>query len=224
MAPPAQFNGRRVEIDGTADPELDYGDIAGRYLQELAERALRIDTNAVAAIAECVVSALRADSTVFIAGNGGSAAAAMHIACDWLTMCRLARFPHARIINLADNAATVTAIANDVGFARIFARQIEVMGRSGDVLVLLSVSGNSSDIVEAAATARERGLRVMGLFGNAGSAVRYCDTWTEFGDGDYGQTEDLHLAVNHIVVRILNDGQPRIYGLHVPNRTPDDVR
>jgi D-sedoheptulose 7-phosphate isomerase len=199
-----------VDRVGTGMP-AEYMVIADSYLAELADAASRVDTAALAGVAHAVIDALRSGRSVFVAGNGGSAAAATHMVCDWTNACLLRHVRGARVIGLSDNPSVLTATANDHGFAEVFARQVGLMGEPGDVLVLLSVSGDSANIVRAAEVARQRGMVVVGLFGNEGIAVPLCHAWTQFGARDFGLTEDLHLAVNHIVVRLLNGGEPQRY-------------
>jgi D-sedoheptulose 7-phosphate isomerase len=167
--------------------------------------------DSVAAAAERIVTGLAAGRTVFVAGNGGSAATASHMVCDWLATSRMRNNRCARVISLSDNSAMVTALGNDHCFEEIFARQLSALGTVGDVLVLLSVSGESANLIEAARVARASGIEVIAFVGNLGTLVRYCDVVVELGGGDYGYTEDLHLAVNHIVVRMINGGLPRRY-------------
>ena len=190
---------------------VEYAAIADAYLAELAASASRVDTDALAGVAHHVIDALRSGRSVFVAGNGGSAAAATHMVCDWTSACLAHDLRGSRVIGLSDNPSTITAAANDFGFVEVFARQVDLMGDTGDVLVLLSVSGDSANVVRAAEVARQRGMVVVGLFGNEGIAVPLCHAWTEFGAGDFGLTEDLHLAANHIVVRMLDHGRPQRY-------------
>jgi D-sedoheptulose 7-phosphate isomerase len=137
--------------------------------------------------------------------------------CDLLGTCLSVGMSNARVIGLSDNAAVLTALANDIGFAEVFSRQIQMRARPGDLLLMLSVSGESDNLERAAQTAQRRGMRVVAAVGNAGRIVRYCDPWVEFGNGDYGLTEDLHVALNHIVVRMLNGGEARRYrGVPLP--------
>lgn len=184
-----------------------------RYMRDLSELALRLDAQATGRAAQEIVETVRAGHAVFVAGNGGSASTAGHIACDLLGTCRASGHPKARVIAMADNAATLTAFANDYGYEEVFAYQLGLQAEPGDLLLLLSVSGESPNLVRAAQTARGLGMRVVAWTGAAGSALeKHCDACVNVGSDDYGLTEDLHLALNHVVSRLLNGGEPRRLG------------
>lgn len=181
-----------------------------RYMRDLSALALRLDVKATGRTAQEIVETVRAGRTVFIVGNGGSASTAGHIACDLLGTCRAAGYPRARVISLADNAAALTALANDYGYEEVFAYQLSLQAEAGDLLLLLSVSGESPNLVRAAQEARSLGMHIVAWIGAVGSALEgYCDSCVNVGSDDYGLAEDLHLAINHVISRILNGGEPR---------------
>ncbi|MFF7725843.1 SIS domain-containing protein [Streptomyces sp. NPDC008001] len=191
---------RRTDAAGTATT----------YLRDLSELALRMDTDAVGRACREIVDAVLAGRTVFVAGNGGSASTAGHIVCDLLGTCRVAGHPRARVIGLADNAAVLTALANDTCFEDVFAHQLTLQASAGDVLLVLSVSGESPNLLRAAETAEALGMSVVGWVGATSSSLeKYCDSCVDIGSDDYGLVEDLHLAMNHIVTRVLTGGEPR---------------
>lgn len=195
-----------------------------RYMRELSELALRLDAEATGRAAREMVGAVRAGRAVFVAGNGGSASTAGHIACDLLGTCRAAGLPRARVIGMADNTAALTAFANDYGYEEVFASQLGLQAEAGDVLLLLSVSGESVNLVRAAQTARRLGMRVVGWVGAADSTLeKYCDACVSAGSDDYGLTEDLHLALNHVVARLLNGGEPRRLGSGAPRQDAGEM-
>ncbi|MFJ4622476.1 SIS domain-containing protein [Streptomyces sp. NPDC088812] len=189
----------------------DHVRTARRYLDELVSQASRVDTEQLAAFTQQVLDTVHRGGTVFIAGNGGSASTAGHMACDWVNACARAGIPRVDIVNLSDGVAMLTALANDVAYEEVFARQLAPRGTRGDLLVLLSVSGNSPNLLAAARQARRSGMQVAGLLGNQGEIAQYCDVVTVVGGGDYGLAEDLHLAFNHVVVRALGNGAPLRY-------------
>lgn len=194
-----------------ADTSVGHARTVGRYLDELAFQISLVDLQDLADFTDLVVETVRGGHTVFVAGNGGSASTAGHIVCDWTNACTRAGIRRANVVNLADGVATLTALANDIAYEEVFARQLALRGAPGDLLVLLSVSGNSPNLLEAARGARSAGIKVAGLLGNRGELGRHCDVMAIFGGGDYGLAEDLHLAVNHIVVRALGGGLPMRY-------------
>jgi len=125
--------------------------------------------DAVTAFAEAVVATASAGGKLLSCGNGGSASDAIHLASEWTGRFRDDRAPVAALA-LTD-AATLTCIANDYGFDQVFARQVEAHGRPGDLLVAISTSGLSTNVIEAAQTARRLGLRTVGLLGRGGGKV-----------------------------------------------------
>ena len=149
--------------------------IVEAQLKELAEtvRASEADGNAaapVAAIAEAVVAALRSGKKILTAGNGGSAADALHMAEELVGRYRTNRIALPAVALVAD-ATALTCIGNDFGFDQIFSRQIEALGNVGDLLVLFSTSGNSANLLAAAEAARERGLKVISFLGKGGGPL-----------------------------------------------------
>jgi len=113
------------------------------------------------------------------------------------------------ILALNSNIAQVTSIANDYGYDQIFSRQLVNSGRAGDVLLLLSVSGDSANLVRAAVAAKDIKMKVVSVLGRRGELANLSDSCAVLGENDYGLSEDLHLALAHIVVRFLNDGLPQ---------------
>ncbi len=117
-----------------------------------------------------IVDAFRAGKKVLLLGNGGSASDAQHIAAEWVGRYRRER-KALPAIALTANSSDLTAIGNDYGFDKVFARQVEAHGREGDVLLAISTSGNSPNVLEAIAVARERGLHTIGLTGRDGGKM-----------------------------------------------------
>ena len=158
----------------------------------------------VARFVECLERAYTDDRQVYIVGNGGSAATASHMACD------LAKnvYPAApgvpvrrfRVTSLTDNVALITALANDCGYERVFSEQLTNVLQKDDLVIAISASGNSPNVLEAIALARERGARTAALLGfDGGRARRLVDVAVVVASDDYGHVEDLHLVLNHLV-------------------------
>jgi D-sedoheptulose 7-phosphate isomerase len=153
-------------------------------------------------------AAYREGRTVFIVGNGGSAATASHMACDLSknifedgSDVAPNRF---RVLALTDNAAFVTAFANDLGYTSIFAKQLEALADPGDVLVALSASGNSPNVIEATLRARKMGLVTVGILGFGGGRMKgLVDLRVVVDSHEYGPVEDCHLVLNHLVTNSL---------------------
>jgi D-sedoheptulose 7-phosphate isomerase len=117
-------------------------------------------------VVEAIVASINAGGKVLLCGNGGSAADAQHLAAELIGRFCLEREPFPAIA-LADNVSALTAVANDYGYSEVFSRAVKGLGQPGDVLVGLSTSGNSSNVIGALGTARERGLVTVALVGVA---------------------------------------------------------
>ena len=149
------------------------------------------------AIAAAIVAALRAGNKVLFAGNGGSAGDAQHLAAEIVGRYKQERPGYAAIALTTDTSA-LRAIANDYGFEQIFARQVEGLGVRGDVLLALSTSGRSPNILAALNKARELGLVTVGFTGGKGEAMRAaCDHLLVAPTDDTPVVQQIHLAVGH---------------------------
>ncbi len=188
------------------------GDMPGvsafqQYVDDCVAALHGIDLDAVAALAQAILEVRAAGRTVFTAGNGGSATTATHMATDLMFTTRLAN-PPLHVIALTDNVATMTATANDLSYGEVFSRQLSNLGSAGDLLVLVSASGNSPNMISAAATAKDLGIRTAALTGfGGGQLAKTADISVHLATpkGAYGPVEDVHLSVNHMITRYLQD-------------------
>lgn len=148
-------------------------------------------------IAEVIVGALNAGNKLLVIGNGGSAADAQHIAAEIVGRYKQDR-PACAAMALTTDTSALTAIANDYGFEQVFARQVAGLGRRGDVLLGLTTSGRSPNILAALRTARERGLVTIGFTGNKGETLgTLCDHLLVAPSDDTAIIQQIHLAVAH---------------------------
>ncbi|WP_249127403.1 D-sedoheptulose 7-phosphate isomerase [Bradyrhizobium lablabi] len=148
-------------------------------------------------IADTIVAALRAGKKLLIVGNGGSAADAQHIAAEIIGRYKQDRPGYAAIALTTDTSA-LTAITNDYGFERVFSRQVEGLGQRGDVLLAISTSGRSPNILAALRTARELGLVTIGFTGTKGQTMGAdCDHLLIAPSDDTPVIQQIHLAVAH---------------------------
>jgi D-sedoheptulose 7-phosphate isomerase len=148
-------------------------------------------------IAEVIIAALRSGNKILLIGNGGSAADAQHIAAEIVGRYKQDR-PAWAAIALTTDTSALTAIANDYGFEQVFARQVEGLGRRGDVLLALSTSGRSPNILAALRRARQRGLVTIGFTGSKGEALgALCDYLLVSPSDDTAVVQQIHLAVAH---------------------------
>jgi D-sedoheptulose 7-phosphate isomerase len=154
---------------------------------------------AARAIAAAIIAALRSGNKLLIIGNGGSAADAQHIAAEIVGRYKQDRAAYAAIALTTDTSA-LTAIANDYGFEQVFARQVEGLGQRGDVLLALSTSGRSPNIVAALRRARERGLVTVGFTGSKGETLRaLCDHLLVAPNDDTPIIQQIYLTVAHAI-------------------------
>ena len=154
---------------------------------------------AVLAAVDVLLEALRSGRTVMACGNGGSAADAQHFAAE-LT----GRFARERrawpALALTTDTSALTAIGNDYGFDRVFARQVEAHGRQGDVLVAMSTSGNSPNVLAAVEAARARGVKTIGLTGTDGGALgRVVDVHLNVPSPTTARIQEVHITLLHVL-------------------------
>jgi D-sedoheptulose 7-phosphate isomerase len=151
------------------------------------------------AIAVATVAALRAGNKLLLAGNGGSAADAQHLAAEIVGRYKIDR-PGWAAIALTTDTSALTAISNDYGFAEVFARQVQGLGQRGDVLWAFSTSGTSPNILAALKIARARGLVTVGFTGTKGRAMaEHCDLLFVAPTEDTPVVQQLHLTAGHAI-------------------------
>ncbi len=179
---------------------LSIAAFANWYRARTIEQWERLDLAALARVASVIERAQSAGRFIWVCGNGGSAASAAHVGCDFgKTAARPGDKP-LKCVSLADNTAFMTAIGNDLSFDEIFSRQLENVVAKGDVVVLISGSGNSANLVAAAKLARRRGARVVSMLGFDGGRLKsLSDAVLLIPSDQYGIIEDLHMAVAHIL-------------------------
>jgi D-sedoheptulose 7-phosphate isomerase len=149
------------------------------------------------AIAAAIINALRSGNKILLIGNGGSAADAQHIAAEIIGRYKQER-PAYTALALTTDTSALTAISNDYGFEQVFARQVEGLGARGDVLLALSTSGRSPNILAALRSARERGLVTIGFTGGKGEALgALCDHLFISPSDDTPVVQQIHLSVAH---------------------------
>jgi D-sedoheptulose 7-phosphate isomerase len=148
--------------------------------------------------------------TVFIFGNGGSAATAMHMACDLGKNTRSPGTPLLRVVCLNDNVATLSAFGNDEGYESVFAEPLRALARPADIAIAVSASGNSPNIIRAVEAARDLEMTIIGLTGVAGGRLAgLVDICLRADAVSLEQIEDIHIVVNHLLTVLLRGyGEP----------------
>ncbi len=166
---------------------------------------LALDPAAIAHAAELMRDAVLAGKKVLLCGNGGSAADAQHIAAELIGRFVVERRPLAAIALTTDTSA-LTAIANDYGFEHVFARQVEALGSEGDVLVAITTSGTSKNVLAAVASARKLAMKVIGLTGAKGAAfVATCDAGVAVPSTVTARTQECHIVIGHLLCEVIDE-------------------
>lgn len=176
-----------------------YDDIQ-QYWSELIDAMQGLSMKHLARVTELLLDCYQRGSTVFILGNGGSAATASHFACDLAKGTRVQGLPAFRVVSLNDNVALLTAWANDSSYERIFAEQLSALVRTDDLVILISTSGNSPNVLAAATEARRAGATTIALTGTRGGRLaRLVDLAVCVPARSIEQVEDIHLSVAHSI-------------------------
>jgi D-sedoheptulose 7-phosphate isomerase/D-glycero-D-manno-heptose 1,7-bisphosphate phosphatase len=178
------------------------------YAEETARAASSVETTAVARAAEILLDAYTREATVFSCGNGGSASIANHLQCDHTKNVGNSTDLLPRVMSLSVNVEVLTAIANDHAYDHVFTHQLRSQSRPGDVLVAVSSSGRSANIVTALRWARDHGLRTISLTGfDGGEARTIADVSIHVNGTNYGVIEDLHQAIMHALAQYIRQSR-----------------
>ncbi len=190
----------------------------GEFLEQLFRSAIseyfstggklltQIPNEEVMALAIAINQVRKTGGTVYIAGNGGSASTASHFATD-IGIGSLNRANPVRSVSLCDNTAAITAIANDMDYSSIFAQQLKLLGKQGDLLIVISASGNSDNLIKAVEVASALGMQSHSLTGFDGGKLKQLtlgrNIHVETPKGAYGLVEDAHLAICHVITECI---------------------
>ena len=187
---------------------MSFENIIQREFEEsiaVKQRAMRENSEVLAAITEAVIASLGNGGKLLLCGNGGSAADAQHIAAEFV-----ARFVINRqaipAIALTTDSSILTAIANDFSYEDVFSRQVEALGNPGDLFWGISTSGNSPNVLKAAVTARKKGLISIGFTGESGGKLREnCDLCLCVPSTVTARIQEVHITAAHIVCQIAEE-------------------
>jgi D-sedoheptulose 7-phosphate isomerase len=183
------------------------------YLDDLRVAIDTLPRDRLVELGDVLYRAYRDGKNVFTLGNGGSASTASHMAADLAKNTIERNMRRFRILSLNDNTALLTALANDLGYDQVFSEQLKNFIRAGDLLIVISGSGNSPNVIAAIECARERSAEVAAILGfDGGRAAELADISIVVGSHHYGIVEDVHLVINHVLVdhfkERLSDEQP----------------
>lgn len=159
--------------------------------------------NLIELSAHTIIDAIKKDKKILIAGNGGSAADSQHMAAEFVS-----KFYHDRnaipAIALTTDTSILTSVSNDYDYSNIFARQIEAIGREGDIFIPITTSGNSKNLIKAAQISNNMGIKVIGLTGNNGGKLKqFCNILLDINDTDTPRIQECHLMIEHIICELV---------------------
>jgi D-sedoheptulose 7-phosphate isomerase len=172
------------------------------YIQEHHKAFSNLDMDQVYLCSDLVVNAIKKNKKIVTCGNGGSAFTASHYITDWNKMYNLSTGKKLRGLSLSDNVGLITAYGNDVDFDSVFSGQIEALMDKGDLLIVVSGSGNSPNIIAAIKAARMIGAHIVGVLGyDGGKAKPLCDASFHVPSWDMQICEDIHLSFGHLIMK-----------------------
>lgn len=182
----------------------DTGSYALDYFERLNAAARTIDAGALDAGAQLLAEKAKAGNMIFSCGNGGSAAIANHLVCDCMKGARASSSLRPRVHSLSTTVELITAIGNDIGYEQIFAFQLDALVQTGDVLIAISSSGESPNVIKALECARERNIPSIAMTGfEGGRAAHLADISLHVAAHNYGIVEDVHQSLMHILAQYL---------------------
>ncbi len=194
------------EAEALADERIERTAHLTKYFNRVASLLRDVDVARVAAVAELLRDTLDTGAQVFFIGNGGSAATATHYVND-LVMAAARAGRSIRVVSLSDNAAVITGIGNDFSFDEVFELQLRTIGQPGDLVVAISASGNSPNLVTALEYAQSAGMRTAAIVSfDGGTLVSLAQTAVHVPTetGEYGPAEDAHMVINHAIASLLS--------------------
>jgi D-sedoheptulose 7-phosphate isomerase len=181
-------------------------DFSSGYTKRLAEILEAVDKNAVEQVVDVFDKAISEHKAIYLIANGGSSAAASHMVNDLVPNSLVAGKPGIRAFSLTDNSASVTAVANDAGYENIFSYQLEAYMQPGDVVLAMSVSGNSENVLRGVKYAQQHGGYTIGWTGfDGGQLAKLCDLNVHIPTtrDEYGPVEDAFTVLGHMVSNYL---------------------
>jgi len=178
------------------------------YIKEQQEALASIPLNAVEELIKKIHNAWKEDRQIFVVGNGGSAANASHFVTDLGKSASDVMGKPFRCMSLNDNVSWLTAIGNDYAYHEVFSRQLLNYGRAGDILFVMSVSGNSPNVITAVEWAKNNGMYVIGLVGGKkGKVAELVDFCVVINSTHFGKVEDAHMGICHMICYSFVEGK-----------------
>jgi D-sedoheptulose 7-phosphate isomerase len=186
-------------------------------IQQLFKEHLQVVTAAaqdcgqeIERLATLCRTALNNNQTIFFCGNGGSAADAQHLAAELVGRFQTER-PGLPAVALTTDTSILTSVANDYGFEQVFARQVQALVRTGDIVIGISTSGNSPNVLRAIEAAKAKGAVTVGMTGQKGGHLaELCDLCLKVPSNVTARIQEAHILIGHILCQIVDEGAPRV--------------
>lgn len=173
------------------------------YSKRLSDAIERVDESSLIAATSLILNTIINDGTIYVCGNGGSLSLSEHLMCDVAKGLHYDASFNPKV-NAITSSSIVTAIANDIGYEDIFSFQLKMSAKSKDILIVISASGNSPNVVKALRTAHDIGMTSIGMCGfDKGKVGELADIVLYTGENNYGIIEDSHSALMHIIAQSL---------------------
>jgi D-sedoheptulose 7-phosphate isomerase len=177
-----------------------------QYLAELESTLHQLPEEEILKVIDLLHQARLEQRQIFVMGNGGSASTATHMVCDLAKNTRRRGLPNFRVIGLADNMAIFSALANDEGYENVFAQQLASFVREGDIVIAISASGKSPNVIKAAELARSIGAHVIGMTGfDGGKLAGLSNSHLHVPSHCIEHVEDAHLMIEHLIAKALRE-------------------
>jgi D-sedoheptulose 7-phosphate isomerase len=190
----------RSELDHLAETAQTYLFESAELKRQVAEQCI----DAILAAADLIADVFRSGGKVLLCGNGGSAADCQHMATEFVSrLSREFERPGLPAIALTTDTSFLTAFTNDCGFEGVFARQVQALGRPGDVLIGISTSGNSPNVIRAVEAARAAKMRVVALTGNSGHLTGIVDIAIAVPSDNTQHIQEAHLGIEHLLCYLI---------------------
>lgn len=178
------------------------GDFATAYFEQYRQAAASVDPEALRKAGDMIGAVIDEGRTIYSCGNGGSAAIANHLVCDCLKGIRAGTDIRPRVCSLSTTVELITAIANDFSYDEVFSYQLDTLGQPGDLLIAISSSGQSPNIVKALELAKTKGLRTLAMTGfSGGASAGIADVSLHVQAENYGVVEDVHQSFMHLLAQ-----------------------
>jgi D-sedoheptulose 7-phosphate isomerase len=198
------FNDPRKKNDFPSETAKQASEYFEAYQKFLSEAFSTVDKNALDQGSKLLRETINNHHHVYSAGNGGSASISDHLCCDWTKGTYTPGKDPLKTTSLASNSSLLTALANDFGYEHCFSRQIEMLGSKGDLVILISSSGNSENIINTALQAKKMGMKSIGLSGfSGGRLAELADISLHVKANNYGIVEDVHQSIMHVLSQFI---------------------